>query len=80
MLSTSLDRYPACSFPHGWQGLICRYADYLPVSDKTPIITLHEGNTPLIPAFSLSERLGRGIKVLVIMTGLTPQAALKIGG
>jgi len=31
-----------------WQGLIDAYARYLPVTDKTPNITLHEGNTPLI--------------------------------
>jgi threonine synthase len=80
VLSTSLDRYPACTFPHGWPGLICRYADYLPVSDKTPIITLHEGNTPLIPAFSLSDRLGRGIKVLVKYDGLNPTGSFKDRG
>jgi threonine synthase len=80
VLSTSLDRYPACTFPHGWPGLICRYADYLPVSDQTPIITLHEGNTPLIPAFSLSERMGRGIKVLVKYDGLNPTGSFKDRG
>jgi len=50
--------------PHqGWCGLIHAYSEYLPVSDKTPIITLHEGNTPLIPLLGVSDRLGRGIKV-----------------
>ncbi len=33
-----------------WKGLIDRYMDYLPVTDKTPVITLNEGNTPLIYA------------------------------
>ena len=31
-----------------WQGVIHRYAKYLPVSEQTPVVTLNEGNTPLI--------------------------------
>jgi len=31
-----------------YQGLIKKYAKYLPVTDKTPDVTLLEGNTPLI--------------------------------
>ena len=37
----------------GWPGLIRRYRDYLPVSDATPVVTLLEGNTPLIPIDNL---------------------------
>ena len=33
-----------------WQGVIHRYAEYLPVSEATPVVTLNEGNTPLISA------------------------------
>jgi len=61
-------------------GLICRYAHLLPVSDRTPIITLHEGNTPLIPALAVSERMGRGIKVLVKYEGLNPTGSFKDRG
>lgn len=61
-------------------GLICRYADLLPVSDRTPIITLNEGNTPLIPALAISERMGRGIKVLVKYEGLNPTGSFKDRG
>ena len=32
----------------GWRGVIHHYASHLPVSPSTPIITLSEGNTPLI--------------------------------
>ena len=39
-------------------GLIERYRAYLPVTDKTPIVTLLEGNTPLIPARYLPDALG----------------------
>ena len=33
-----------------YQGLINKYREYLPVTDKTPVITLNEGNTPLMIA------------------------------
>ena len=36
-----------------YQGLINRYRQYLPVSDTTEIVTLNEGNTPLIKADNL---------------------------
>ena len=80
MIDTRLDLYPACTFPHGWPGLICRYADYLPVTSQTPVVTLHEGNTPLIPAMSVSSRMGRNIKVLVKFDGLNPTGSFKDRG
>ena len=33
-----------------WEGVIGRYRAYLPVSAKTPVVTLLEGGTPLVPA------------------------------
>jgi threonine synthase len=39
--------------------LIERYRDLLPVGDATPVVTLGEGGTPLVPLERLSERLGR---------------------
>jgi len=33
-----------------WPGLIEAYRDRLPVSDATPVVTLREGGTPLLPA------------------------------
>ncbi len=41
-----------------WVGLIDHYREYLPVTDKTPVITLYEGNTPLIPAEFLNKITG----------------------
>jgi len=38
-----------------WPGLIEAYKQYLPVSEKTPIISLNEGNTPLILSDSISS-------------------------
>src|SRR5699024_12683779 len=44
-----------------WQGLIKEYAEYLPVGEETPRITLHEGDTPLIHLDTLSEKYGSEI-------------------
>ncbi len=38
-----------------WPGVIEQYREFLPVSDRTPIVTLREGNTPLVPAPRLAE-------------------------
>lgn len=42
-----------------WQGLIHHYYSYLPVTAATPIVTLYEGNTPLIPVPKISSYLGK---------------------
>ena len=41
----------------GWNGLLHEYGEYLDLRGVTDIVTLHEGNTPLIYAERLSERL-----------------------
>ena len=41
-----------------YYGIIERYRELLPVSDKTPVVSLQEGNTPLIPAKNLSKEIG----------------------
>ena len=38
-----------------WKGVIEEYRNYLPVSEKTPVVTLNEGNTPLIHAPRLAS-------------------------
>ena len=42
----------------GWKGVIEEYRPFLPVSEKTPVVTMLEGGTPLIEARRLSERVG----------------------
>jgi threonine synthase len=63
-----------------WPGLIAAYRKYLPVTDSTPIITLHEGNTPLIPMPTISAAIGRGVKVWVKYDGLNPTGSFKDRG
>jgi len=61
-----------------WRGLIDAYRDFLPVSDATPVVTLYEGNTPLLPAPRLSERVGA--TVYLKYEGLNPTGSFKDRG
>jgi threonine synthase len=59
-------------------GIIERYAKYLPVTEKTPRLTLHEGNTPLIFAPKLSEELE--LEIYFKYEGLNPTGSFKDRG
>lgn len=61
-----------------WRGVLHEYADRLDVTEKTPIITLGEGGTPLIPAAALSKRTGA--KVYVKFEGMNPTGSFKDRG
>ena len=61
-----------------WRGIIEKYRDYLPVTASTPIVTLNEGNTPLIRAASLSETLCA--EVFLKYEGLNPTGSFKDRG
>jgi threonine synthase len=63
-----------------WPGLIEAYRRYLPVSASTPIVTLHEGNTPLIPVPAIAQRIGRDVKVFAKYDGLNPTGSFKDRG
>ncbi len=63
------------------QGLIARYRSLLPVGPKTPVVTLLEGGTPLVPAPRLSAALGlRPECVLLKLEGLNPTGSFKDRG
>jgi threonine synthase len=61
-----------------WRGVLREYADRLNISDATPIITLGEGGTPLIPAPALSARTGA--QVYVKFEGMNPTGSFKDRG
>jgi len=63
---------------HQWRGVLHEYRDRLDVSDATPIITLGEGGTPLIPAPALSARTGATIWVK--FEGMNPTGSFKDRG
>ena len=62
-----------------WPGLIRNYKKYLPVGEMTPIITLHEGNTPLVPLARLGADLG-GIELYGKLEGSNPTGSFKDRG
>ncbi|WP_433827092.1 threonine synthase [Actinoplanes sp. CA-015351] len=61
-----------------WRGLIEAYRDRLPVTDATPVVSLHEGNTPLVPAPVLSQRVGADVYLKV--EGANPTGSFKDRG
>lgn len=61
-----------------WPGLIKYYESYLPVTEKTPSLTLHEGNTPLIHFSHLSKKLG--IELYGKIEGSNPTGSFKDRG
>lgn len=63
---------------HQWRGVIHEYRDRLPVSDTTPVITLREGGTPLVPAYVLSELVNA--EVYLKVEGANPTGSFKDRG
>src|SRR5581483_6039807 len=63
-----------------YTGLINRYRDRLPVRADTPVITLNEGNTPLIELAHLPKKLKRDVRVLCKFEGLNPTGSFKDRG
>ena len=61
-----------------WPGLIEAYRDRLPVTDSTPVVTLFEGGTPLVPAGKLSELTG--CEVYLKVEGANPTGSFKDRG
>ena len=61
-----------------WPGLIEAYRSRLPVSDTTPVVTLQEGATPLVPAEELSRRTG--CEVWLKVEGANPTGSFKDRG
>jgi threonine synthase len=62
-------------------GLLTRYHSIYALPDEYPVVTLHEGNTPLIPAERLARCLGvPGLKVYLKYEGLNPTGSFKDRG
>lgn len=59
-------------------GILERYRDYLPITENTPLISLHEGGTPLIRANNLSKKLG--LDLYFKYEGLNPTGSFKDRG
>ena len=61
-----------------WRGLIEEYREHLPVTDGTPVVSLLEGDTPLLEAPRISERVGA--RVLLKVEGANPTGSFKDRG
>ena len=65
---------------HRYQGVIHRYSEHLPVSETTPVITLLEGNTPLVPVPGFVEAIGGKFDLYLKYEGLNPTCSFKDRG
>ena len=65
---------------NAWLGVIDRYRKFLPVSEKTPVVSLNEGNTPLIRAHNLEKHIGAGLQIWLKFEGLNPTGSFKDRG
>lgn len=63
-----------------YQGLINTFKEYLPVSDKTPVVTLNEGNTPLIKCENLAKKIGVDAEIYLKFEGCNPTGSFKDRG
>src|SRR4051812_2910533 len=63
-----------------WQGVIHRYAEYLPVTDATPIVSLNEGNTPLIHVPNFVKAIGGNFDLHLKYEALNPTCSFKDRG
>ncbi len=61
------------------KGVIQRYRDFLPITPKTPVITLGEGDTPLVPSYKLGKELGCG-ELYFKLEGCNPTGSFKDRG
>ncbi len=63
-----------------WRGVIEQYRSYLPVTNNTPVVTLLEGGTPLLPAPRLSKWVGGGVALFLKCEGFNPSGSFKDRG
>ncbi len=64
-----------------YSGLINKYREFLPVSEATPVVTINEGNTPLIKADNLARAIGReDLKIYLKYEGANPTGSFKDRG
>src|SRR5437016_13129331 len=63
-----------------WRGVIEEYRAYLPVSASTPVVTLGEGNTPLVRASRLAEAIAPRLDLYLKFEGANPTGSFKDRG
>ena len=69
---------PTSTMP--WPGIIATYRKYLSVTEATPVVSLQEGNTPLVEAPRLAAALGLEIDLYLKFDGANPTGSFKDRG
>ena len=70
---------PSANIPI-WPGVIRYYWDLLPVKKQESIVTLHEGNTPLLRCRNLERKINPAIRLYLKLEGLNPTCSFKDRG
>ena len=63
-----------------WRGVIAAYRSWLPVTDSTPVVSLNEGNTPLVRADNFVRRIGGDFELWLKYEGVNPTCSFKDRG
>lgn len=63
-----------------WEGVIKKYRDFLPLKEEDKIVTLKEGNTPLIKAVRLGNFINEKLEIYLKHEGLNPTGSFKDRG
>lgn len=63
-----------------WRGVIEEFRKFLPVTEKTPVISLGEGNTPLLPALRTAKKICPKIDLYLKFEGSNPTGSFKDRG
>jgi threonine synthase len=63
-----------------WRGVITHYREFLPVSEATPVVTLNEGNTPLIETKNLAAAINPALRLFLKFEGANPTGSFKDRG
>ena len=63
-----------------WRGIIEQYRSFLPVTPKTPVVSLGEGNTPLVRAPRLADAIAPKLELYLKFEGANPTGSFKDRG
>jgi len=61
------------------RGVLVRYREFLPITPATPVITLGEGDTPLVRSVALEKEFGCG-ELYFKLEGCNPSGSFKDRG
>src|SRR5438876_2124554 len=79
-MNSQLAPVRSLSSPSPWPGVLRRYAEHLPVTAETPVVTLLEGNTPLIPVPNFVDAIGGQFQLYLKYEALNPTCSFKDRG